>query len=86
MVTIVICVGSSCFQRGSNEVIDTFKQLIAEHGLTGKVILKGSFCMEHCTSGVTVKIGEEVFTEVYKNDVPTIFSEYVLNKLSSGGG
>lgn len=83
MITIVICVGSSCFQRGSNEVIEAFKQLIAEHGLTGKVVLKGSFCMEHCTSGVTVKIEEEVFTEVYKENVPALFAEHILKRLSS---
>ena len=45
MVTIEICIGSSCFVKGSNEVVELLKNYIAEHHLEEKVQLKGAFCM-----------------------------------------
>ena len=37
MVTIEICIGSSCFVKGSNEVVELLKNYIAEHHLEEKV-------------------------------------------------
>ena len=36
MVTIEICIGSSCFVKGSNEVVELLKNYIAEHHLEEK--------------------------------------------------
>ena len=52
MVTIEICIGSSCFVKGSNEVVELLKNYIAEHHLEEKVQLKGAFCMGQCTKGL----------------------------------
>lgn len=82
MVTIQVCMGSSCFIRGSSDVVSALKRLIEEHDLLSRVVLKGSFCMEHCTTGVTVKIGDRLFTGVHAQDVPGLFEREVLNKLS----
>lgn len=81
MITIEICMGSSCFLRGSGRIVDRFRDLIAGHGLEQRVVLKGSFCMEHCTDGVTVKIGERVYTRLTPEDIDRIFGEEVLPEL-----
>lgn len=72
--------GSSCFLRGSGEIVDQFRNLIAAHGLEQQVVLKGSFCMERCTNGVTLKIGERVFTQISARDVERIFREEILTE------
>jgi NADH:ubiquinone oxidoreductase subunit E len=77
LVTITVCVGSSCFLRGAPAVIEGFQNLI-EREAPGKVQLKGSFCMEHCTKGVSVKIGDELFSAVQASDVERMFREHVL--------
>ncbi len=79
MKAIKVCVGSSCFLRGASEVIDLLKVLIEKHG-QGKVELVGMFCQEKCTEGVTVTIGEEIFSGVSIEDVTKIFQENFLNK------
>lgn len=50
-----VCVGSSCHLKGSYDVIETFKRLIAERGLEGKIELRACFCLGRCSDGVAVK-------------------------------
>ena len=80
-VTITVCVGSSCYLRGSYEIIKTLKELIKSSDFRNKVLLKGSFCMENCTEGVSVKIDEELFSigsidemkKIFQNEVASAF-------------
>lgn len=60
MVTIEICIGSSCFVKGSNEVVELLKNYIAEHHLEEKVQLKGAFCMGQCTKGLGIKVNGKI--------------------------
>ncbi len=76
MVSITVCVGSSCFLRGAPAVIEEFEK-IAESLGPKKFEIKGSFCMERCTDGVTAKVGDEIFTAVSPADVPKIFESHV---------
>ena len=77
MVTIQVCVGSSCFLRGAPDVIKAFETVIEKYA-PRQVELKGTFCQESCTKGVTVRINEKVFTAVAPEDVPGLFREQVM--------
>ena len=77
-MVVQICVGSSCFLRGAPEAIKQLQELVAEHGLAGAVTLKGSFCMEQCAKGVTVKIGDKLHTGLAPADVPRLFETEIL--------
>lgn len=81
MVTITVCVGSSCFKRGADEVVDALKRLIEDNKLEAQVELKGSFCMDRCTEGTTVQIGDRVFSGVFARDIPHLFHNEVLTRL-----
>lgn len=56
MHTIEICVGSSCFVKGSNELVVLLKKYIEEKNLEDQVQLKGAFCMGQCAKGLGVRI------------------------------
>lgn len=58
-MVVEVCIGSSCFVKGSNEVVAFLKEYVAEHGLADQIILKGAFCMGMCTQGLGVKIDGE---------------------------
>lgn len=81
MVVVEVCMGSSCFLRGAAGVVDLLKELAAVYGVTHEIVLKGSFCMEQCTHGVTLKIEGELFTEVYQEDVPDLFRSKILPRI-----
>lgn len=78
MFTIHVCVGSSCFLRGSKKIIAEIEKLITEFQLDDKVLLKGCFCHEKCTAGVTVMVGEKLFTGVAPKDVEVLFEQEIL--------
>lgn len=73
-MNITICIGSSCYLKGSKDIIAILERLIALHNLQDKVTLVGSFCMGHCTEGVCVKLGDTRYslipatTEAFFND------------------
>ena len=58
MVVVEICIGSSCYVKGSSEVVNELNQLIKDNGWTEKVDLKGSFCMNACQEkiGLGIKV------------------------------
>ncbi len=62
MITITVCVGSSCHIKGARELIKSFNDFLAKEGLEDKVELKGSFCMERCGEGINWKINDEILT------------------------
>ncbi|NLJ77076.1 MAG: (2Fe-2S) ferredoxin domain-containing protein [Peptococcaceae bacterium] len=78
MLTIQVCVGSSCFLRGSKKIIAEVKGLIAELQLEDKILLKGCFCHNKCTGGVTVMVGERLFTGVTPEDIRELFEQEII--------
>lgn len=80
MLTIQVCVGSSCFIRGSKNVIAEIQKLLSDFQLTDKVLLKGSFCHEKCTGGVTVMVEEKLFTGVCPEGIRDLFEKEILPK------
>ncbi len=77
MVVVTVCVGSSCYVRGADRVAETLQGLIDGHGLQGKVELGGAFCMEQCSLGVTVRVGERVYRQVMPEEVEAFFAAEV---------
>ena len=81
MISIEVCVGSSCHLKGARDVIDAFNNEIKHHGLEREVFLTGAFCLGKCLNGVTIKIDDELILEVTPEIVPDIFQSRVLDVL-----
>jgi NADH:ubiquinone oxidoreductase subunit E len=81
MLTVVVCVGSSCYVRGSEALAETFERLILERKLQARVELTGAFCMEHCSMGVSVRVGDEVFRCADAADAEGFFEHQVMPHL-----
>lgn len=67
---VTVCIGSSCHLKGSRFVIEELQRLIAEDNVKDKVELSGAFCMKNCVNGVSVTIGDKLFSvspETVKN-------------------
>lgn len=78
MLTITVCVGSSCYVRGSEGLAETFDSLIKARGLSAKVELTGAFCMDQCSMGVSVRVGDKVYCCVNSADAVTFFEHEVM--------
>lgn len=81
MLVIQVCVGSSCFLRGSKNVIAEIQKLIKHYQLDDVVALRGNFCFERCSNGVTVTIGEKTFTKVTSESIVGLFENEVFSAI-----
>ena len=84
MVTVTVCVGSSCHLKGARAVISRFDELLTQHGLTGRVELRGSFCMERCGEGVNWKIDDEEITSATVEEAEATFRGRVVDAARKG--
>jgi len=84
MITVTVCVGSSCHIKGARDVITGFNELLRENLLGEKVELKGSFCMERCGEGINWQIDEEPFTSPSVAEAIRTFKETVIEPLKHG--
>ncbi|MDD6996056.1 MAG: (2Fe-2S) ferredoxin domain-containing protein [Candidatus Borkfalkiaceae bacterium] len=63
MLNVRVCVGSSCYLKGSEKIVQLLQKYIAERSLKDKISLSGSFCAGKCNRlGVTVGVENEVYT------------------------
>ncbi len=77
---ITVCIGSSCHIKGSRQVVEQLQYLIANHNVSEKVELGGTFCMGQCQKGVCVTVDDE-FYSVTPETVGDFFEKNVLAKV-----
>ncbi len=80
-MVIKVCVGSSCHLKGSYDVIEKLKEIIEKYDVEDIVELQASFCLGHCSEGVTVKADDNFLLNVNKDNIEDIFVKEVLPEL-----
>jgi NADH-quinone oxidoreductase subunit G len=58
-VEVGVCLGTSCFLRGSDQILRGLVRETEEHGIERNVDIRASFCFEQCDRGPTVVIDGE---------------------------
>ncbi len=78
---IAICGGTGCLASDSMGILNTFKDLIKQHGLEDKVTVNIVGCFGFCSQGPFVKVypEETLYTKVKTKDVNEIFEKDILN-------
>ena len=76
MLFVLICVGSSCHIKGSEEIVELFQKAVEEHHLENDVVLSGSFCIGKCNrEGVTVQINDDIHVGVTPQNFKEFFKQ-----------
>lgn len=60
---ICVCVGTSCYVRGSQKLLERTLDHVKEIGLDDAVDVRATFCFEQCDRGPTVRIGQTVLNK-----------------------
>ena len=77
---ISVCMGTACYVRGAEKVLDEFKRLLSVK--VGETTPDGSFsvsclrCVGACGLAPVVTVGEKVYGRVSPEDVKGIIAEY----------
>lgn len=84
MVIVQICVGSSCYIKGSSDIVELLQKAIDEYHLEDEITLAGSFCTGKCNRvGVTVQVDDDVYTGITKDTFKEFFIEHILSKIKT---
>ncbi|MDR2642555.1 MAG: [FeFe] hydrogenase, group A [Planctomycetaceae bacterium] len=59
-VKVTVCVGTSCFARGSEDLLKEIEDFVQAGALGNVLQVEAAFCMESCDKGPMVLVGEEV--------------------------
>ncbi len=80
-MVLKVCVGSSCHLKGSYDVIEKLKKIIKKYDVEDVVDLQASFCLGHCSEGVTVKADDKFLFNVNEENIEDIFVKDILPEL-----
>ena len=72
---ITICLGSSCFSRGSKDVLRTIKRYLQEKDIEDEVFFHGQLCSGQCEKGPNMRIDDKDYHEVNEENVIGILDE-----------
>ena len=82
MLSVKICIGSSCYVKGSQALIEKFQDKMKEYGCEKEIDFSGCFCAGKCNrTGVTIRIENEIYTGITTDNFNEFFTETVLPAL-----
>jgi len=81
MLVITICVGSSCSVRGSDELASEIQRFIEKENLADSIEIVGAFCMDACSKGVSIRVGERQFSGILPEDAEAFFYRGIMGCL-----
>ena len=85
-MVVQVCVGSSCYIKGSQDIIELLKKAVTDNHLEDEVTLAGSFCTGKCNRiGVSVTVDDEVLTGITKENFNEFFQNKILNVIRAQG-
>jgi len=78
---IVLCGGTGCLSSNSKEIMEKFKTVLEEKGLSDKVTVNLVGCFGFCSQGPFVKIYPEntLYRMVSEDDVEEIVEQDIIN-------
>ncbi len=78
---VQVCVGSSCYIKGSEDIVGLLTNAVKDNGLENDITLAGSFCTGKCNrTGVTVSVDDNVYTGITKENFKEFFDENILSE------
>ena len=83
---VQICVGSSCYLKGSEKIVELFQKAIQENKLDDEITLTGRFCSNKCNRvGVTITIDDDIiYLRSIHDWLSDKYSVTMLNSAASG--
>ncbi len=81
-MVISVCVGTNCYLKGSYDVLQELISLAKEHGVDDKVEFKGTFCLENCSNGPSIKVSDDLHKYgIQKEETHKFFNNVILPRV-----
>lgn len=64
MTEIKICMGSSCYARGNDKILEFLENYIKENHLEAEIEIYGARCEDICDKGPNIEINGTIYNNV----------------------
>ncbi len=79
MVFVEVCVGSSCYIKGSADIVELLEDAVSKNHLEDEIVLSGCFCSGKCNRiGVTVTVNGEPYAGITKDSFRDFWSDTIM--------
>ena len=86
MIIVQICVGSSCYLKGSQDIVELLQDALERYNIEDEVVLSGSFCIGKCNRvGVTVQVNDDVHVGITTENFREFFQKHILDVINKEG-
>ncbi len=68
-LSINVCVGTNCFVKGSQTILNKLVNYIDNHNLKDDVEVKATFCMENCQNGPSASVGKKMLSNANFDEI-----------------
>ena len=75
---ITICLGSSCYRRGNQTILEVIKNYLTENNLSNDVEFKGQLCTGKCTEGPHISIDGTDYSGLDLNSCLRVLNKHFL--------
>lgn len=82
-IKIILCLGSSCFARGNQELIAAIRSYLVKNQLEDRVDFKGDHCFGSCAEGPNLQIDSRLFQKISKENIDRVLDEGLLELLNT---
>lgn len=76
---ITICLGSSCYRRGNQTILEVIKNYLSENDLSKQVEFKGQLCTDKCTEGPNLSIDDIKYSGLDIHSIVKILNNHFFN-------
>ena len=84
MITIQICIGSSCHLKGAPEIVRLLQKYIKDNSCEDRIALTGTLCAGRCNrDGVTVTVGDDVYTGVTPEGFDAFWNDKIVSAMKA---
>lgn len=73
--SIKICMGSSCYSRGNQEILEKIEHYLSERQISCSVDLRGSRCEGSCAEGPNIEIDGQPFGKVTAETIEQLLEQ-----------
>lgn len=82
--TITICMGSSCFARGNEAMLEVIEEFLAGRDLADQVDVVGVRCEGNCSCGPNVRINDVLYQHLDRGVLTDLLEEQFGNGVMGG--
>lgn len=76
-MNIKVCIGTSCYLKGSYDIFKAVDKKIKENNLEDKVNLEATFCLENCNASPSVEVNGKLVDNATKEKICKLIDEFV---------